>query len=516
MSVKKQAYMPLQLGPDEADDHQKGEGVGKTQHLRRAHGSGFSNEDAPGSKKSYIGVCICFATYVLAISIAIPAVPALILGVTNYDSAASSYYNGWASLLKHLLEFFCSPVLGTVSDLRGRKYVLVISFSVCAAHYMLLALFPSVFVLCLVSVLSGMGDAGVSTCFTIITDIARHNGDNVTQKYAYLSAMFGLAFIVGPLLGGVLADISVRLCLLVAAGITVCGTLAASLWLEETLPNQPSDTSRGNSQQGQSSGADDNRPELYFVRYVDNDESFSVSEALPFVKDCIASAISGIKAHLSHERMRELTLPYAITTLGSSVYFIFYLFLQHKFNLSATDIGIYLSFNGVVVVLVQGLLIRFIIPRLWSESTAAKAGVLLSMLHFFANGFSTEMYQFYVASVVFCLGSLYMPALKAIVIQESIGIGGVERHQGNLQGVLGSINTFASGVGALLFSSLFSIGVRAKPSITFLPFAVSGFCFLVAAGLLFRVLGITAESNQSSSKKSCETNNSPNCRSSHQ
>jgi len=99
------------------------------------------------------------------------------------------------------MDFLCSPFLGQLSDVKGRKIMFLISFAVCLLESVLLALFPSIETVFITRLLSGMGDAGIATAYTITTDIAIFNGDVVSQKFGYLGAMLGSAFILGPLAG---------------------------------------------------------------------------------------------------------------------------------------------------------------------------------------------------------------------------------------------------------------------------------------------------------------------------
>jgi DHA1 family tetracycline resistance protein-like MFS transporter len=94
----------------------------------------------------------------------------------NQNSSKSSFYYGGAAAMRYMIEFFSSPVLGTIADVKGRKGVLLLSFLSCATEFFLLALAPSIPMLFVARAISGLGDVGASTTYTIVTDIATYNG----------------------------------------------------------------------------------------------------------------------------------------------------------------------------------------------------------------------------------------------------------------------------------------------------------------------------------------------------
>ncbi|KAJ1411337.1 major facilitator superfamily domain-containing protein, partial [Ochromonadaceae sp. CCMP2298] len=350
--------------------------------------------------------------------------------------------------------FFAAPLIGTIADRKGRKTVLLFSFCVCASELFLLALFPSIPMLFLVRILSGL-DGTSSTIFTIVTDIASNNGDVVTQKYAYVGAMFGLAFIVGPLSGGLLSSVSFELCLLVGGLVASVGAVACALFLEETLPKQ--------------SGGVDTRAAPMLWAY-----------------DALAGSFAAIRLHLSIPRMRQLTLVLVLSTVGGGYYFNWYMIMNYQFSASAAQVGYYLSFLGVVVVFVNGFLVGAIIPKVWSEVEATQYGLVLTAVHVLLLVFCSSQWTLYALSLLFCVQSVYTPALKAIIVQESLKQAGAGQFQGNLQGILTSIGTLSTACAALLFAALFSLSVSSLHS-TYLIFLVSGGLYLSAAVYFYRL-----------------------------
>jgi len=167
-----------------------------------------SNPISNREKKSYFWICTIFMIYILSFSLVLPAIPGLILQLVHGDNVLSSYYYGISTFMRYIIEFITAPVLGSVADSHGRRPVFFTSLCICALEFFLLALFPSVPMIFIARGLSGLGDVGASTTYTVITDIATYNNDVVAQKYGLMGAMFGLAFIIGPFAGGLLSSVS--------------------------------------------------------------------------------------------------------------------------------------------------------------------------------------------------------------------------------------------------------------------------------------------------------------------
>lgn len=189
-----------------------------------------------GKKRSYLPVIVAYTFYAITYTIVIPALPGLALNLCNGNSTHSSYIYGMANFARYISEFFAAPLLGTGTDIIGRKPMLLGSFIICGVEYALLAFFPSIPMLFATRIMAGLFDCSNPTVYTIITDLAFYNGDNVTTKFGLITALLGIGFVVGPLLGGVLCDISISLCFLISTVITGVGAVITLFFLEETLP----------------------------------------------------------------------------------------------------------------------------------------------------------------------------------------------------------------------------------------------------------------------------------------
>ena len=378
-------------------------------------------------------VLFTFFLYSLAFTLVIPAFPSLLLRINNGRSDRASTMYGLASCIRYFLEFFPSPFLGNLSDSYGRKNILVMSLAIMSLELLALGLFPSVITIFVMSCLSGLGNAAMAMGYAIVTDIALQKNESVTNNFGYFSAVFGLGFVMGPLCGSLLIDISLSLCFLVAGGICMLGCLFTYLFLDETCTNA---------------------------------KVYDISRASP---------LASLRVFFSNKDLRQLAVPYCLSNLCTGIYFIWVLYMTHRFEATIRQVGIFLSISGVCGVLMQGVAVPFLIPNILSDERATIIGLALSSLQLLAYGFCPALWIFYVVLIMLAPGSLYGPALKALMAKTA-----VPEEQGALQGALGSLRTVTAGIGSLMFTGAFSVSITLEhPKIAGLPFylAATIYCY---------------------------------------
>jgi hypothetical protein len=178
----------------------------------------------------------------------------------------------------------------------------------------------------------------------------------------------------------------------------------------------------------------------------------------------------------SNKDLRQLAVPYCLSNLCTGIYFIWVLYMTHRFHASIMEVGMFMSVSGVCGVVVQGLLIPYLIPAVLSDERATLIGLALSAAQLFAYGFCPEMSFFYMALVFLCPASMYGPALKALLARTA-----GPHDQGALQGALGSLRTVTAGIGSILFSTCYSLSISIQqPKVAGLPFFVAASVYVVS------------------------------------
>jgi DHA1 family tetracycline resistance protein-like MFS transporter len=355
---------------------------------------------------------------------------------------------------------------------KGRKFVFVLAFAVCALELLLLTFYPSIQMIFLTRAMSGLGDAGVAAAYAMVTDIAMHNQDIVAQQYGLLGAMTGLAFIVGPYLGGRLMEIDMDLCFFVAAIIAITGGVLSFIFLEETKPMLEEAETHGIV--GQDCGDE---------QIHDKDRQLT-EQSTPSNRCSLCinfNPLEGLKSHLNNPSLRVLLVPLALSAVNLGIPFIWYMYMHHTFHATASQIGLFLSFHGLMNAIAQGLFIRVVIPRFLTERNAAVYGLLVVALHTVCYGLCQETWQLFAVALIFCLSIIHYPALKAIVVCESLECRNEVQFQANLQGAISSIRTASIACGSILYTSLFSYGISLEPMpLQQLPFLVAGAIYVTA------------------------------------
>jgi len=409
-------YDRLSTIDEEASSQIRKERIDADQKLEVECADELSISGKSNITKSYFYVLLIFMVYAITQCITIPAVPNLMLEITHGSSSQSSIYIGTSSFLRYVLQFFSSPILGTLADLYGRKNLMVLSLAVCVLEFFVLGLYPSIFMLFISRILSGVGDATTLLTYIIVTDVCKQRGDNITQKFGLIGAMFGLSLIIGPVVGGILSSHSNRLCLMLAAIISLVNVMLCNRYVEETnlLAGIPSEASATTS-------------------IGHHHMTMNVSSLCYLLQQQVSSSLNNISKHMANKALRQLTIPYMVSNFAFGYLFIWYIYQDYSFHSSPFEIGLYLAFNGILSVLVQGVLINYMIPAMMSESGASLYGLLLHALSTVLIGYSNSITMLYIVTLVFAIQYVHVAALKATIVQESLHDKESEKLQGNLQ-----------------------------------------------------------------------------------
>ncbi|PZP10987.1 MAG: tetracycline resistance MFS efflux pump, partial [Sphingomonas hengshuiensis] len=168
----------------------------------------------------------------IGIGLIFPILPRLVEDVTHASDIA--VYIGFLAALYAAMQFVFAPVLGALSDRLGRRPVLLLSLSGAAIDYVVMAFAPSLWLLLVGRAIAGLTSANISVATAYITDISPE--DTRARRFGLFNAMFGIGFILGPVLGGILGDYWLRLPFIAAAALNAGNLLLALFVLPESRP----------------------------------------------------------------------------------------------------------------------------------------------------------------------------------------------------------------------------------------------------------------------------------------
>ena len=348
---------------------------------------------------------------VTGFGIIIPVMPKLVMSLIGEGATLSvaARYGGWLISSYAVTQFFCAPIVGGLSDRFGRRPVLLGSLFGFGIDYLFLVFAPSIGWLFIGRIVAGAMGASFTTAGAYIADIS--TAENRAQNFGVVGAAFGLGFIIGPMIGGLLGDFGPRVPFMAAAGLTLLNWLYGFFILPESL-----------------------RPE--------NRRAFEWKRANP-----IGTLVSLWKYPVIAGMLVALTFVYVSAHAVQSNWSYYTI---EKFSWTPTNIGISLAVIGFAFALVQGVLIRRIIPRLGQERSVY-FGLGFYSLGFLLFAFSTEGWMMYAFTLVYCLGGIAGPAMQGVM-------SGVvpPNAQGELQGGFTSLMSATSIFGPPLMNNLFA------------------------------------------------------------
>ncbi|UOQ71187.1 TCR/Tet family MFS transporter [Hymenobacter cellulosilyticus] len=368
---------------------------------------------------------------VIGFGIIIPVIPKLISGLTGGTISDASRYGGWLMFAFASMQFLFSPVLGNLSDQYGRRPVLLFALLGFGLDYLFVAFAPTITWLFVGRIIAGITGASFTTASAYIADIS--TPEKRAQNFGMIGAAFGLGFIIGPVIGGVLGQFGPRVPFLVAAALTMINWLYGFFILPESL--------------------DEAHRRKFDWRRANPIGSLRQLQKYPVILGMVGSLV--------------LVYIAAHSTQSTWSYYTMY-----KFKWNEAWVGYSLGAIGTLTALVQGLLIRRLNPWL-----GAKRSVFLG-LAFYALGFSLFAFapvgwMMFVFLIPYCLGGIAGPALQGIMSGQV-----PPNEQGELQGALTSLISLTSIIGPPLMTNLFSFFTGPKAPVHF-----PGAAFLTGAVL---------------------------------
>jgi DHA1 family tetracycline resistance protein-like MFS transporter len=377
----------------------------------------------------------------LAMAVIIPVLPKLVLSFMHGDTATASRVIGVFGSAWAVMQFIFAPVLGAISDRFGRRRVILISSFGLGMDYVLMALAPGIALLFVGRLISGITAASFSTAGAYIADVSPP--EKRAGNFGLMSVAFGLGFVLGPAVGGVLGQMNPRLPFWVAAGLSLVNAMYGLFVLPESLPPA-------------------------------RRAAFSWRKANP---------VGALTLLRGREGLLGLATVFFLSWLAQTAMIsVFVLYGTYRYGWSSATVGLTLGGIGLTSAVMGGLLVRPIVARI-GERAALALGMCVSAAGMVLMGLAAQPLWFWLGIPFVYFMGLAQPSLQALMTRRI-----APTEQGRLQGALGSVQAIASVIGPALFSFIFarSIGVHGLWLGVRLPGApyFLGATLLVAATLL--------------------------------
>lgn len=367
----------------------------------------------------------------IGFGIILPVMPEFLVSLGNISLSEASSLSGFLIASYAVTNFFFAPILGGLSDRFGRKPLLVVSLFFFTISYLLAGFATALWVLFLGRILTGVTSATYAVANALIADVSPP--EERAQNFGLLGVAFGLGFIIGPALGGIIGGWELRAPFFVSAGLAFANALYGLFFFQETLA-------------------------------ADKRRSFELLRANPW------GALLQLRRY---PMLLGLLLAIFIYALGHHAYSASWNFYTiEKFAWTPMDVGLSLAFVGVLSVIVQGGLLRVVIPR-YGAVACAYAGYSAAILSFIGIALADSVLTLYLWLTLSALGGLVGPSVTGLVSNQVS-----EDAQGELQGAIASINSVAMIAGPLLMTQAFAF-FTADTTALYLP----GGVFLIAAAL---------------------------------
>ena len=375
----------------------------------------------------------------VGIGLIFPVMPDLMMQVTQDGLSQAAVWGGVIVTSFAVMQFLFGPIVGNLSDHFGRRPILLTSLAVMAADYVVMGLAQSVWLLLVARMINGIASATQSTTMAYIADISAP--DDRARRFALIGAGFGVGFIAGPVIGGLVAGIDPRAPFWVAACLGAANLAFGLFVVPESLP-------------------------------VDRRRPFTLARANPLVSFAAIRKLPGL---------RRLLLVGFIYALTSNVWPAIWSYYGHAaFGWNARWVGLSLAAFGLGSVIVQALLVGPVI-RLLGERRTAIFGLSIEVLTYGFYGFVTSGTWALLALPVAALAGVGGPALQGMMSRAT-----PEDQQGELAGINTSLGALSMILAPLVMTSLFAYftGPDAPIHLPGAPFLLSA-TLMVAAVLLF-------------------------------
>ncbi len=386
---------------------------------------------------SVVFIFITVLVDAVGFGIILPVLPELIMKLTGEGLSQASIYGGWLWFAYAVMQFFCAPVLGNLSDRFGRRPVILFSLLTFGIDYLIMGFAPTLFWLFVGRSIAGMAGASFTPAYAYLADVSPPH--RRAQNFGLIGAAFGAGFILGPAIGGLLGALGTRAPFFAAAGLALINFLFGLFVLPESLPR-------------------------------DSRRSFDLRRANPL------GTLLQIRKYPSVIGLLQVLFLWQLAHQVFPSTWAYYTML--KFNWSEQAVGISLAFVGTIMAFSTAGMTRLLVPRL-GEQRAALSGLLSGSAAFFGYAFASRGWMMYAFLVAWLFAGLVQPSIQGLMSRQVPA-----NAQGELQGGVASLYSLTAVVGPPLMTQLFGYFSSERARIHFPGAAFLCAALLAIAGLL--------------------------------
>jgi MFS transporter, DHA1 family, tetracycline resistance protein len=396
-----------------------------------------NKQESPAKTNTVFFIFITILLDVVGFGIIIPVIPKLITELSGQGMSASAQIGGWLMFCYAIMQFLCAPIMGGLSDQYGRRPIILGSLLGFSLDFLITAFAPTLGWLFVGRILAGIMGSSITTASAYMADIS--TPEKRAQNFGMIGAAFGLGFIIGPLLGGVLGSYGSRIPFMAAAGLAFVNFLWGYFILPESLKpenRRPFDWKRANP--------------VGTLRQLGK---------YPVIVGMVASL-------------------FLLYVAGNAVQGNWTFYTIEKFQWDEKMIGYSLAFVGILAAIVQTVVVRKLIPKI-GPKRGVYFGLALQCLGFVLFAFASESWMMFAFCIPYCLGGIGGPSLQSIISTQV-----PPNEQGELQGGLTSLISVSTIVGPLLMSNIFHYFTKPDAPIYFPGASMLTAAFLTLIGTL--------------------------------
>ncbi|SIN79571.1 TCR/Tet family MFS transporter [Chitinophaga niabensis] len=386
-----------------------------------------------------------------------PVVPKLIETLTGGDISDAAQYGGWLTFSYAIIQFVCAPILGGLSDRYGRRPVLLLSMFGMGVDYLFLAFAPSIFWLFVGRIILGFTGASITAASAYIADIS--TPEKRAQNFGLLGMALGIGFTLGPSIGGFASKLwGVHAPFLITAGMSLLNALYGYFILPESLKRE-------------------------------NRRAFEWKRSNP---------VGTLKQLKNYQKIYSLLgAVFLIYTAVHAIQSNWTFYNMYKFNWEEDMVGLSLSLSGILLAIVQGGLIRIVLPKL-GYHRAVYIGLLIYTTSFLLFGLATAGWMMFAILVLYSMGGVFGPSLQGIMSNQVSS-----SEQGELQGAMTSLISLSNIIGPLVMTGVFHFFTKKDTVFRFpgAPFFLASIMTSIAAVLAIRAFRKTTAVAETSAVK---------------